>query len=44
MGLCANPWVRGSVRTLYYVAILLGLILLYGKGDFSTPKFIYQGF
>ena len=31
-------------RTLYYLAILAGLLLLYGKGDFSTPSFIYQGF
>jgi len=42
--LYANPWVRSILLTLYYLAILIGLILLYGKGDFSTPKFIYQGF
>ena len=29
---------------LYYILILVGLIVLYGKGDFSTPPFIYQGF
>lgn len=40
----ANPWVRGILLTLYYLAIIFGLILMYGKGDFSTPKFIYQGF
>jgi hypothetical protein len=40
----ANPWVRGILLMLYYLAIILGLIMLYGKGDFSTPKFIYQGF
>jgi hypothetical protein len=38
------PWVRTVALTLYYLAILLGLILLYGKGDFSSPPFIYQGF
>ncbi len=43
-GLYANPWIRSILLTLYYLAILLGLILLYGRGDFSTPKFIYQGF
>lgn len=32
------------IVSLYYIAIILGLILLYGKGDFSTPGFIYQGF
>jgi hypothetical protein len=39
-----NPWVRGVLLTLYYLAILAALIIMYGKGDFSTPKFIYQGF
>lgn len=29
---------------LYYLAVLLGLIVLYGRGDFSTSGFIYQGF
>ncbi len=43
-GLFNNPWVKAILLTLYYLAILIGLILLYGKGDFSTPKFIYQGF
>ena len=43
-GLFANQWVRGGALTVYYLAILAGLILIYGRGDFSTPKFIYQGF
>ncbi len=43
-GIFANPLSRGIALTLYYLLIILGLILLYGKGDFSTPKFIYQGF
>jgi hypothetical protein len=30
--------------TLYYLAIIVGLIILYGNGDFSTPPFVYQGF
>jgi len=36
--------VRTVTLTLYYLAILLGLILMYGKGDFSAPSFIYQAF
>ena len=40
----SNPWVRGILLALYYLAIIAVLILLYGKGDFSTPPFIYQGF
>jgi len=42
--LITNPLVRGLLLTLYYLAIVLVLILMYGKGDFSTPPFIYQGF
>lgn len=30
--------------TLYYLAILLGLVVLYGRGDFSGVGFIYQAF
>jgi hypothetical protein len=39
-----NRWVRLISLTIYYVGILLGLILLYGRGDFSTPPFVYQRF
>jgi hypothetical protein len=40
----ADPRVRFVGLTLYYLGILAGLILLYGRGDFSTPPFVYQGF
>ncbi len=43
-GFTANPWVRGTLLAIYYLAIIAVLILMYGKGDFSTPEFIYQGF
>jgi hypothetical protein len=36
--------VRGALLVLFYLAILVGLLLLYGKGDFSTPKYVYQWF
>jgi len=29
---------------LYYLAVIGTLILMYGRGDFSTPPFVYQGF
>lgn len=29
---------------IFYLAIIGGLIVLYGKGDFTTPGFIYQEF
>jgi membrane-bound ClpP family serine protease len=40
----SNPWVRGIFLVLYYLAIIVGLILMYGRGNFSTPPFVYQGF
>ena len=40
----ARPWVRFTLLTLYYLGILLGLVALHGRGDFSTPPFIYQNF
>ncbi len=40
----AQPWVRFVMLTAYYLGILVGLVALYGQGDFSTPPFIYQNF
>ena len=40
----AHPRTHATALTLYYLAIIAGLILLYGRGDFSTPAFVYQGF
>jgi hypothetical protein len=40
----ARPWVRFVALTIYYLGILVGLIALYGAGDFSSPPFIYQNF
>ncbi len=42
--LYANPTWRVVFLTLYYLAIIAGLIIMYGRGNFTTPKFIYQGF
>ncbi len=42
--LWANRWVRGFALTCYYLAIIAGLVLLYGKRHFTTPSFVYQGF
>jgi len=43
-GLLGNRRLKTAALTLYYLGIIAGLVLLYGRGDFSTPKFIYQGF
>jgi hypothetical protein len=43
-------WMKGQSRmdrvllVLYYFAIVATLIVMYGRGDFSTPPFVYQGF
>lgn len=43
-----HPRMKSSVRlsllTLYYLAVIAGLVVLYGRGDFTTPAFVYQGF
>ncbi len=43
-----HPRLRSGVRltllTIYYLAVIAGLVVLYGRGDFSTPAFVYQGF
>lgn len=36
--------VQRILLALYYMAILLALVVLYGRGNFSTPDFVYQGF
>jgi hypothetical protein len=40
----AHPRTRVALLTFYYLAIIVGLLVLYGRGDFSTPPFVYQGF
>lgn len=40
----ASPGARYALRTLYYLAVLIGLVVLYGPGDLSTSGFIYQAF
>jgi hypothetical protein len=39
-----RPLLRRGVLALYYLAIILTLVLMYGRGDFSTPPFVYQEF
>jgi hypothetical protein len=40
----SSEWIRTAAWMLFYLAIIAGLIVMYGKGDFSTPHFVYQGF
>jgi hypothetical protein len=39
-----HPALHRVLLVLYYLAVILALIALYGRGDFSPPPFIYQGF
>jgi hypothetical protein len=42
--LFTNPIVKVTALTIFSLAILLALIIMYGKGDFSVHPFVYQGF
>lgn len=42
--LAGHPRMRVALLTAYYLAIIAGLVALYGRGDFSTPPFVYQEF
>ncbi len=39
-----NAAFKTLLVVLYYLLIIGGLLMLYGKGNFSTPPFVYQGF
>lgn len=39
-----HPKTRLMLLTLYYLAIITGLVLMYGRGNFDTPDFVYQEF
>ena len=39
-----HPALHRVLLILYYFAIILALILMYGRVDFSTAPFVYQGF
>jgi hypothetical protein len=42
--LAGNGWVRAVALTVYYLAILVALVILYGLRNFTNPPFVYQGF
>ena len=39
-----HPTVHRVLLILYYLAVILILIAMYGRGDFRTPPLVYQGF
>ena len=36
--------VHRTLLILYYLAVIIILIVMYGRGDFRTPPFVYQNF
>ena len=40
----ADPRVKVVALTCYYLAILVGVLVLATSGAFVTPTFVYQGF
>ena len=39
-----HPRTQVGLNALYYLAILAALLLMYGRGNFETPDFVYQEF
>ena len=39
-----GPRLQAALCFLYYLAIIVALLLIYGRGDFVTAPFVYQGF
>lgn len=40
----AHPRTRVALLTLYYLALIAALLVMYGRGKFDTPEFVYQEF
>ena len=40
----ARPRVQVTLTALYYFAIIVALLVMYGRGNFETPEFVYQEF
>jgi hypothetical protein len=39
-----HPTAHCVLLVIYYLVVILALIAMYGRGDFQTPPFVYQGF
>ena len=39
-----NPIIKTIALTIWFLAIVFALVVMYGKGNFATPSFIYQAF
>ena len=41
---CRSPLCGVLLLSAYYLLIIIGLMLMYGKGELRSADFIYQGF
>jgi hypothetical protein len=39
-----HPRGRQALLVLYYLALIVAVLLMYGRGNFETPEFVYQEF
>jgi hypothetical protein len=39
-----HPQTQVIATTIYYLAIITALFVMYGRGNFETPEFVYQEF
>ncbi len=39
-----GPRTQAVLSFFYYLAIIVALLWIYGRGDFVTAPFVYQGF
>ena len=44
VALLASRSSRVALYALYYLAIVVGLMALYGQTEIRAPEFVYQGF
>jgi hypothetical protein len=42
--LAGRPRTRLALLALYYLGLIAALLVMYGRGNFDTPEFVYQGF
>jgi len=38
------PALRIVLLAVFYLAVFVSLVVLYGPGDYPTPRFVYQDF
>jgi hypothetical protein len=42
--LAQHPKAHVALTAAYFFAIIAALLVMYGRGNFETPEFVYQDF